>query len=106
MDAKLHVITVDDLLDNYNPKTMIVLDVREQQEIAAFPFKGVNILHIPMREVPRRLNEIDASKHVIVVCHSGGRSGMISDFLSEEGYATVYNLIGGIIAWEAERERR
>lgn len=37
---------------------------------------------------------------VILICRSGSRSGMVSDWLSEDqGYATVYNVTDGILSW-------
>lgn len=40
---------------------------------------------------------------VVVICRSGKRSQAVSDFLSQQaGYATVYNVRGGILAWNRE----
>jgi len=40
---------------------------------------------------------------LVVICRSGKRSQAVSDFLSQEaGYATVYNVRGGIVAWNRE----
>lgn len=38
---------------------------------------------------------------VILICHSGQRSNVISRWLSEkQGYATVYNVTTGIVTWK------
>ena len=33
------------------------------------------------------------------MCHLGGRSAMVADYLSQQGFTTVRNLTGGIDAW-------
>jgi rhodanese-related sulfurtransferase len=43
---------------------------------------------------------------LILICRSGSRSKMISQFLSEKaGYTTVYNVAGGILSWQANGGR-
>lgn len=79
-----------------NPKTLLV-DVREAWEldIAALP----GALHIPMAEVPGRVQELDRSRDIVVMCRSGGRSLSVARFLEAQGYASVANLTGGVLAW-------
>jgi rhodanese-related sulfurtransferase len=79
------------------PETTLLLDVREHPEIAAAAVAGA--LHIPMGEIPARLDEIDRSKTVICLCHLGGRSAQVGVFLEAQGYADVINLAGGTEAW-------
>lgn len=75
----------------------LVLDVREPWEVQTAALPG--ILHIPMREIPRRLAELDAAREVVCLCHHGGRSMQVAAFLEQQGYGRVYNLAGGIDAW-------
>jgi rhodanese-related sulfurtransferase len=74
----------------------VVLDVRELHEYRDGHIPGS--LHIPLREVGRRLREIDREREVIVVCRSGSRSGAAAKLLGDHGYQ-VQNLRGGMIAW-------
>jgi adenylyltransferase/sulfurtransferase len=78
---------------------LFILDVREP-----FEYKIANIggKLIPQNEVPRRLDEIDRNREIIVQCKSGGRSQRIAEFLKQSGYDRVVNLAGGILAWSAE----
>lgn len=80
---------------------MTLLDVREDWEIqvAAVPTESV---HIPMGQVPARLAELDPSLDTVVICRSGGRSMEIARFLERRGFASVYNLAGGILAWSRD----
>lgn len=73
-----------------------LLDVRERAEVAAAALDGA--LHIPMAEVPERLAEIPAGP-VVVLCHHGMRSRMVTDFLLRQGHGQAQNLAGGIDAW-------
>ena len=77
-----------------------LLDVREPAEIAiaALP----DAIPIPMREIPARLHELDLHRPVVVMCHSGIRSGHVAAFLLANGFEQVFNLAGGIDAWSVD----
>jgi rhodanese-related sulfurtransferase len=77
-----------------------LLDVREDAEIeiASVP----RARHIPMREIPGRLAELDRDRPIVVMCHSGGRSRRVADYLASNGFTEVFNLKGGIDAWSTE----
>ena len=77
----------------------LLLDVRESSELALVKVDGA--LHVPMREVPRRLGEIPRERPVLVLCHHGGRSQVVADWLVARGYA-AQNVEGGIDAWADE----
>jgi rhodanese-related sulfurtransferase len=79
------------------PEQTILLDVREAMELEMAAVAGA--LHIPMGEIPGRLGELDASKTIICLCRSGGRSAQVAEFLLAQGYAKAVNLTGGIHAW-------
>ena len=77
-----------------------LLDVREPWEVAVASIPGS--LGIPMHEIPERLGELRQAGEIIVMCHSGGRSQRIADFLAAQGFDRVSNLQGGITAWSRE----
>ena len=78
----------------------LVLDVREPWELqrCALP----QATHIPMREIPGRLAELDPDTEIVVMCHHGVRSQQVAYFLASRGYQKVFNLSGGIDAWARE----
>lgn len=86
----------------------IVLDVREPSElqIASVQADGFTLLTIPMGAVPARLNELDPDQPIACLCHHGGRSMQVAQFLAGRGFAHVANIAGGIHAWSAERDPR
>jgi rhodanese-related sulfurtransferase len=75
----------------------VLLDVRESWELDISRLAG--IVHIPMGEVPDRLDELDPAQPVTVICRSGGRSLRVAQFLEQNGFARVSNLTGGMLAW-------
>lgn len=78
----------------------VLLDVREPHELEICRIPGS--MHIPMGQVPARLNELDPTKEIVVQCRSGARSGQVAEFLRGQGYPDVHNLAGGILAWADE----
>ncbi|MGD9387345.1 MAG: rhodanese-like domain-containing protein [Gammaproteobacteria bacterium] len=76
---------------------LVLLDVREDWELAISRLEEA--LHIPMGDVPARLDELDPGQEIVVLCRSGGRSGQVARFLQHHGYKRVWNLAGGILAW-------
>lgn len=75
----------------------VLLDVREPDELARVHLAGCK--HLPMREIPARLAEIPSDRHVLVLCHHGGRSGRVTQFLRANGMDNITNVAGGIDAW-------
>jgi len=86
------------------PSKVLLLDVREpfEREMAVIEPS----VHIPMGEVPSRVDEIPRDREVVVYCHGGSRSMMIAGYLESLGFSSVANLSGGIDAWSVEVDRR
>ena len=78
--------------------SVVLLDVREDDEWARGHAAGAQ--HIPMGDVPARIGEIDADATLYVVCHAGGRSMRVSQYLAQNGYEPI-NVSGGMLAWSA-----
>jgi rhodanese-related sulfurtransferase len=90
--AQAHIADVPSTFDG----SVILLDVREDDEWQRGHAPGAQ--HIPMGQVPSRINEIDADATLFVVCHLGGRSQRVAQYLARNGYAPV-NVSGGMQAW-------
>ncbi len=78
-------------------RELTLLDVREPREHEVCRIDGARLL--PMREIPSRAGELDASQLTVVYCHHGPRSAQVVMFLRNQGFAQVTNLQGGIDAW-------
>ncbi len=74
----------------------ILLDVREHDEWRLGHAPGAR--HIPMGDVPARMAEIPVDADLYVICHLGGRSQRVADYLVGQGYQPV-NVSGGMAAW-------
>jgi rhodanese-related sulfurtransferase len=75
----------------------LLLDVREPWEYQTCRIEGSR--HLPMNELPRRLQELDPDAEVVAICHHGVRSLHVAYFLVREGFERVHNLTGGVDAW-------
>lgn len=92
-------LTPQEFLDRRNRgEMMTLLDVREDWEVALAPVPTLTV-HIPMGDIEGRLGELDPHKETVVICRSGGRSAQVAHFLEHQGFAKVFNLAGGILAW-------
>ena len=80
--------------------SVVLLDVREHDELEVAAVTEAR--HIPMREIPARIGELDRTLPLVVMCHSGGRSRRVTEFLLSNGFLNVFNLRGGIDAWSTE----
>jgi len=75
----------------------LIIDVREPEEVAAGMIPGA--IHLPMGQIPQRLDEIPREGEVIFVCRSSHRSGQVCDYLSMLGFEKPVNMTGGMLAW-------
>jgi rhodanese-related sulfurtransferase len=78
----------------------LVLDVRDEQEFAAGHLPRAR--HIPLKELAGRLNEISKfkDKPVLVTSPGGPRSGSACKLLRGSGFTNVFQLKGGLAAWQ------
>ncbi|MBT8130662.1 MAG: sulfurtransferase [Gammaproteobacteria bacterium] len=96
-------MSVQELAQRLAASEVCLLDVREPWETATASVPGS--LNIPMNDVPERLDELRSArgdKDLVVMCHSGRRSSVITRFLNQSGMDRVFNLDGGIEAWSVQ----
>ena len=82
-----------------DPSTVLV-DVREPFEWDIVHVDGAR--HVPLRDLPARLRELDGHADVLVYCHHGTRSRQAVELLRAAGFSKVRSVRGGIDAWAAE----
>jgi len=74
-----------------------VLDVRRRPEYSMGHVPGAQ--HIPLDELPRRIDEVKRDGPLAVICASGYRSSIASSLLMRQGHAGVMNVTGGTGGW-------
>lgn len=86
-----------------NNENSAVVDVRESHEFSQGHIEGA--YHIPLGKIDERAGELDShkSKPVIVTCQSGTRSSAACKKLSGLGFTQVFELKGGMVAWEEDK---
>ena len=77
----------------------LILDVREPDEWRTGHAPGAK--HVPLGQLPARLSELPRDRDIIAMCRSGMRSSRATSVLRGAGFTQVFNLSGGISAWEA-----
>ena len=87
-------------LDTHNVDAYNLVDVRQDWEYEEFHLPGAKL--IPLPELADRMGEIPHHKPTLVYCAVGGRSASAASLISGQGAAEVYNMLGGIMAWENE----
>ncbi len=83
-----------------NYQEALVLDVRDDSEYAAGHLP--NSKHIPSEKIEERWTELQKFKEkpIVVIYRGGIRSSHASLVLKKNGFAQVFNLMGGIDAWK------
>jgi rhodanese-related sulfurtransferase len=96
---QMNVRQLKERLEHPGPKP-VILDVREGWElhICALP----DATHVPMGQIPARVDELDPERETVVVCHHGVRRMRVAYFLASRGFRKLYNLQGGLDAWARE----
>jgi rhodanese-related sulfurtransferase/rubrerythrin len=79
---------------------LTLLDVRQPAEYENSHIPGAKL--IPLPDLSERLDEIDPNKSTLVYCAIGGRSRVAAQMLAGKGFDDIYNLSGGIKAWNGE----
>ncbi len=86
-----------------NDDNTVVVDVREANEYAEGHIEGTR--HIPVGKIEERAYELEAYKQspVIVTCNSGTRSPQACKKLVSLGFSQVFEMKGGMMAWEDQK---
>ncbi len=78
----------------------LLLDVREPFEEKIARIAGAKL--VPLGELESRLDELPRARKIAVHCKGGVRSAKAVALLKQSGFADVWNVTGGIMAWSEE----
>jgi sulfur-carrier protein adenylyltransferase/sulfurtransferase len=80
-----------------------LLDVRQPQEYEQDHISGAKLISLPV--LGDEVHQLDPDKPIIIYCAIGGRSRAAAQLLSGAGFREVYNISGGIQAWNGVTAR-
>lgn len=99
----IETATVNDAVAMSNHEDALFVDVRESKEISS---NGIiqGAVHIPLSSFKKNIGQLDKYKNrpVVVYCRTGQRSISAAGTLKKAGFEKVYNLTGGMIAWQKD----
>ena len=101
IDSAFESVDVDtayDMTTSDNPN-QVILDVRP---LSDYTYGHLyDAISIPYDELITRIGELQGLEdhEMIVYCRTGVTSQMACEFLVENGFSKVFNMLGGILAW-------
>jgi rhodanese-related sulfurtransferase len=80
----------------------VVLDVRERSEYCSKDGHIPGAINYPWNSgvLQKRYPEIGVTDTILIVCRSGRRSHEAADYLKGKGFSNIYDVTGGMDAWE------
>jgi rhodanese-related sulfurtransferase len=80
---------------------VVILDVRSAGEFYSGHLEGAINIDVEGMTFDGDIAALDKSKSYAVYCHSGNRSGVAVGKMADAGFKSLFNLEGGIQAWQA-----
>lgn len=79
----------------------VILDVRTAEEFATGHLPGAVLADVESADFAEKLADFDPELSYAVYCRSGNRSKAAMTAMQQLGFAQVYDLDGGITAWQS-----
>ena len=89
---------------------VVFLDVREEIEYCSMTYDPpghiAGAINMPWNSgyLQDHYSELPPDEDIVVVCRSGIRSDLAAAFLDDHGFSSVFEMLGGMDAWEWETE--
>lgn len=97
-DKKAYVnVSIEEAKRRMERDELMILDLRTKEEYDLAHIAGA--LLIPFSELSNTSEELNKSNKIILYCGNSSNSTIASKILIENGFDKVYNLVGGISAW-------
>lgn len=94
--TKIDVETLQNKLGN---EEITLLDVREVSEYDGGHIEGS--VNAPLSSLDASQLPYSKDEPIYVICRSGNRSAQAASQLQDAGYTEIYDVSGGMMAWEA-----
>ncbi len=80
---------------------VVSLDVRTADEFAEGHLINAININVESGNFEAEIEKLDKNTTYAVYCRSGRRSAIAVDLMKKAGFASLYNLDGGVIDWSA-----
>jgi rhodanese-related sulfurtransferase len=90
---------VDEFKEKMKEPDTVVIDVRDESEMVEGYIDGYKLINMFSPDFIEQLENLDRNKTYLVYCRSGNRSAQTCSLMTRMGFDRVYNLNGGIMAW-------
>lgn len=80
---------------------LTVVDVREPEELTGALGHIPGAVNVPLGTLLTTTLGWERAAPLLIVCRSGGRSARGARALGQEGFSALFNLAGGMLAWDA-----
>lgn len=94
--TKIDAETLQNKLEN---EEITLLDVRETSEYDGGHIEGA--VNAPLSSLDANELPYPKDEPIYVICRSGNRSAQAANRLQEAGYTKIYDVSGGMMAWES-----
>jgi rhodanese-related sulfurtransferase len=103
--GKISVLQASALLNRHtDDSSFVLLDVRTPQEYAEKRISPQNFtllnLDFYAQSFRDQLSPLDRTKTYLIYCRTGNRSSQAMALMKELGFPRIYDLEGGIVAWQ------
>lgn len=98
-------VTQEQAMPMLNDSSILMIDVRTPGEVSGGYIDGADLFIDFNGDFASGISKLDKNKTYLLYCHSGGRSSRAAQMMEQAGFTHVYNLLGGISAWNGPVKR-
>ncbi len=100
---EISVQEVAKLQETQQKKPLPLIDVREPDEYAQVRARGSRNLPLSLLDTSSAAGQgLPQDEALYLMCRSGKRSARACEIFAVAGYTRLFNVEGGMLAWEAE----
>lgn len=88
---------------NISNKNFVILDVRTPEEFTSEHIENAINIDYYSATFKNDLDQLDKNSTYLIYCRSGNRSGNALNVMKDLDFREVYNMLGGIVKWKAEK---
>lgn len=97
----VHKVSAKEFSDALVNEKAILIDVRTPEEFAAGHIEGAMNINAEGSDFDAQINALDKTQTYAVYCQSSRRSGIATAAMEKAGFTHLYDLDGGIAAWQS-----